>query len=265
MARTTTEPSRLELRERLLEQQQRPEDEQEDADPRQARPAGVVGSPLPVVDLHRWARPVRDRRCPGRAGSPVRVGRPSTAPPALVSALGVDLVEQRLAGQVAADVLDDQLVEEPQGVTGRVRRDDDVRASHHGLSGGSGSCPKTSSTAPARCPARSASSSAGSSTSAPREMLMSQACVGSAPITAAPTIPREASVSGIVTTRTSASRATSSSAASATIRSGIEPSGSPVPGTRKDGSWRSSGRALTAMIRIPRADSCRATSRPIEP
>ena len=45
----------------------------------------------------------------------------------LVSALGVDRVEQRLAGQVAPDVLDDELVEEAQRVAGRVRRDDDVR------------------------------------------------------------------------------------------------------------------------------------------
>ena len=68
MARTTTRPGRLELRERLLEQQQRPEDEQEDADPRQARPSRVVGSPLPVVDLDRgltWSATAAVRAEPG--------------------------------------------------------------------------------------------------------------------------------------------------------------------------------------------------------
>ena len=42
----------LELRKRLLQKEQTTEHEQEDADPRQARPAGCIGPPLPAVDPH---------------------------------------------------------------------------------------------------------------------------------------------------------------------------------------------------------------------
>src|SRR4029079_11017051 len=46
----------LELREQLLDQQQPAEDQQEDADPRQARSARVIGPPFPgVVANHRLA------------------------------------------------------------------------------------------------------------------------------------------------------------------------------------------------------------------
>ena len=66
-------------------------------------------------------------------------------------------------------------------------------------------------------------------------------------------------------TTTSASWTASRRASSPTIRSGIDPSGSPVPGTRKAMSRRSDGRDFTAMMRIPRDDSWRAISRPIDP
>ena len=84
-------------------------------------------------------------------------------------------------------------------------------------------------------------------------------------MTSAETMPRVASVNGMVRTTTSASWTASRRASSPTIRSGIDPSGSPVPGTRKAMSRRSDGRDFTAMMRIPRDDSWRATSRPIDP
>ena len=114
IASTTTEPRASNCGNSLLDQQQPAEDQQEDADPRQARPTGVVGPPFPVVDA--------DGRLAGHAPAAVRaeprhrfllvVHEASSA--CLVSALGVDRVEQRLAGQVAPDVLDDELVEEAQ-------------------------------------------------------------------------------------------------------------------------------------------------------
>ena len=42
------------LRIRLLDEQEPAEDQQEDPDPGESGPAGVVGSPLPVVDLDRF-------------------------------------------------------------------------------------------------------------------------------------------------------------------------------------------------------------------
>ena len=43
---------RLVLGERLLDKQERSEDQQKDPDPRQAGTAGVVGPPFPVVDAN---------------------------------------------------------------------------------------------------------------------------------------------------------------------------------------------------------------------
>ena len=115
-ARTTTEPSASNCGNSLLDQQQPAEDQQEDADPRQARPARVVGAPLPVCSTRTPDSPGPRRRCRGRGGSPVPVDHPSMASSSdLVSALGIDRVEQRLAGQIAPHVLDDELVEEAQG------------------------------------------------------------------------------------------------------------------------------------------------------
>ena len=57
IARTSDRAERLELRERLLEQQQSAEDEEEDPDPWQAGPAGVVRTPFPVIDADRAGRP----------------------------------------------------------------------------------------------------------------------------------------------------------------------------------------------------------------
>ncbi len=119
-------------------------------------------------------------------------------------------------------------------------------ARRNGWSTGSGSSTVTSSAAPAMAPASSAAMSAGSSTSAPRDVLMKKASGFIARNSAAPNMPAVSGVAGACTDTKSASRSRS--------RSDTLSTGKPES-VASTGSYTST--------RMSKPDSLRATARPI--